>query len=98
MLKKRGNDMNSKEKMNQVLELLTKLEIPFQVVEHEPVCTIEEANHISNMIEGIGTKSLFLKDKKKNYWNKTHIICQRRRVTKYFAIIKRKCYSIWNYK
>lgn len=60
--------MNSKEKMNQVLELLTKLEIPFQVVEHEPVCTIEEANHISNMIEGIGTKSLFLKDKKKNYY------------------------------
>ena len=59
--------MNSKEKMNQVLELLTKLEIPFQVVEHEPVCTIEEANHISNMIEGIGTKSLFLKDKKNYY-------------------------------
>ena len=59
--------MNSKEKMNQVLELLTKLEIPFQVVEHEPVCTIKEANHISNMIEGIGTKSLFLKDKKNYY-------------------------------
>jgi len=49
-------------------EIFEKLNIRFEEKEHEPVTTIEEAMMIADMIEGLGTKSLFLHDKKKHYY------------------------------
>lgn len=48
-------------------DVLNKLNISYEEVSHEKVMTVEEAKNIENMIEGIGSKSLFLKDKKNYY-------------------------------
>lgn len=53
--------------MNEVLKLLKNLNIEYNIIEHDPVYTVEEAEHIENMIDGIGCKNLFLKDKKSYY-------------------------------
>ena len=52
---------------NNVYDILKKLEIEFEEKTHEAVYTIEEAKNISNMIDGIGCKSLFLTNKKGKY-------------------------------
>lgn len=49
-------------------EILNKLEITYDEIEHEAVYTIEEANQIEEQIDGIGSKNLFLKDKNGNYF------------------------------
>ena len=41
--------------------------IEYQMVEHEEVFTAEQSKHIKNMIEGVGGKTLFLKDKNNYY-------------------------------
>lgn len=51
-----------------ILKILNKLEIKYELLEHEAVFTVEEAKKIENMVEGIGCKNLFLKDKKGNYF------------------------------
>lgn len=48
-------------------DILNELNISYEEVSHEKVMTVEEAKNIENMIEGIGSKSLFLKDKKNYY-------------------------------
>ena len=48
-------------------DILNELNISYEEITHEKVMTIEEAKNIENMIEGIGSKSLFLKDKKNYY-------------------------------
>lgn len=48
-------------------EVLDKLNIIYEEVSHEKVMTVEEAKNIENMIEGIGSKNLFLTDKKNYY-------------------------------
>ncbi|MBE6150468.1 MAG: prolyl-tRNA synthetase associated domain-containing protein [Firmicutes bacterium] len=48
-------------------EVLDKLNIVYEEVSHEKVMTVEEAKNIENMIEGIGSKNLFLTDKKNYY-------------------------------
>ena len=48
-------------------EVLDKLNIVYEEVSHEKVMTVDEAKHIENMIEGIGSKNLFLTDKKNYY-------------------------------
>ncbi len=53
--------------MNDVLELLKKLNIDFTIVYHQPVYTVEEAQSIKKDINGIGCKNLFLKDKYNYY-------------------------------
>lgn len=50
-----------------VYEILKKLNIIYSEVEHEAVYTVEEAKKIKNMIEGVGCKNLFLKDKENFY-------------------------------
>ena len=47
-----------------IYEILKKLNINYQEIEHEAVFTIEEAKNIKNRIPGIGCKNLLLKDKK----------------------------------
>ena len=48
-------------------ETLDKLDIVYEEISHEKVMTVEEAKNIENMIEGIGSKNLFLTDKKNYY-------------------------------
>lgn len=51
-----------------IYEILDKLEIIYEEIEHPAVYTVEEANQIERMIEGIGCKNLFLTDKKGHYY------------------------------
>lgn len=54
--------MNPYEK---VVDKLKTLDIPFELVEHPPALTTEEADSYIEGIEGVRTKSLFLTNKKK---------------------------------
>lgn len=49
-------------------EILDKLNISYEEIEHEPVFTIEQAQNIKNKINGMGCKNLFLTDKKGKYF------------------------------
>ena len=49
-------------------EILDKLNIKYEEVEHEAVFTAEQAQFIKVEIEGIGYKNLFLTDKKGKYF------------------------------
>lgn len=51
-----------------IFEILNNLKIKYQLLEHKPVYTVEEAKQLENMIEGLGCKNLFLKDKHHNYY------------------------------
>ena len=48
-----------------VVDQLNELGIPFQIVEHEPVLTTEQADRFIVGIEGVRTKTMFLTNKKK---------------------------------
>ena len=48
-------------------DVLNDLNIEYEEVSHEKVMTVEEAMNLENMIDGIGSKNLFLTDKKKYY-------------------------------
>lgn len=48
-----------------VEETLRSFEIPFEIVEHEPALTTEQADHFIEGIEGVRTKTMFLTNKKK---------------------------------
>lgn len=54
--------------MMEILDLLKELGIKYDLVKHEKVKTVIEAQHIKERIEGIGCKNLFLKDKKGSYF------------------------------
>lgn len=48
-----------------VADKLNELSIPFQIVEHEPALTTEQADRFIEGIEGVRTKTMFLTNKKK---------------------------------
>ena len=48
-----------------VVDQLNELGITFQIVEHEPALTTEQADHFIEGIEGVRTKTMFLTNKKK---------------------------------
>ncbi|MGT2910657.1 prolyl-tRNA synthetase associated domain-containing protein [Streptococcus cameli] len=48
-----------------VVEKLKELDIDFQIVEHEPALTTEQADRFIEGIEGVRTKTMFLTNKKK---------------------------------
>lgn len=48
-----------------VEETLNKLTIPFEIVEHEPALTTEQADSFIEGIEGVRTKTMFLTNKRK---------------------------------
>lgn len=57
------------ETAKKVYELLEKLNIKYDKIDHEPVFTaFEAAEVVTNNIEGIGCKNLFLQDTAKNYY------------------------------
>lgn len=51
-----------------IYDILKKLNIKYEEIEHKPVFTSIEAEFIKEQIEGIGVKNLFLKDTKENYY------------------------------
>ena len=51
-----------------LFEILDKLEIKYELLEHEAVYTVDEAKKLDNMLEGIGCKNLFLTNKKGKYF------------------------------
>lgn len=51
-----------------LFEILNKLEIKYELLEHEAVYTVDEAKELDNMLEGIGCKNLFLTNKKGKYF------------------------------
>lgn len=51
-----------------IFEVLTKLNINYEVISHEAVYTVEQAKKIKHQLSGIGCKNLFIKDKNKNYY------------------------------
>lgn len=51
-----------------LFEILDKLEIKYELLEHEAVYTVDEAKELDNMLEGIGCKNLFLTNKKYKYF------------------------------
>ena len=53
------------EAYKKVVEMLNGLDIPFDIVEHEPALTTEQADSFIEEIEGIRTKTMFLTNKKK---------------------------------
>lgn len=48
-----------------VEKTLSSLEIPFEIVEHEPALTTEQADSFIEGMEGVRTKTMFLTNKKK---------------------------------
>ena len=48
-------------------KILKELNIEYEEISHEKVMTVEEAMKLENMIDGIGSKNLFLTDKKNYY-------------------------------
>ena len=53
------------ESLDVVMEKLNELNIPFEIVEHEPALTTEQADSFIEGIEGVRTKTMFLTNKKK---------------------------------
>lgn len=51
-----------------ILECLDKLNIKYELVEHEAVFTAEEAQKIKKLIKGVGCKNLFLKGDNDKYY------------------------------
>lgn len=48
-----------------VEEKLNELNIPFEIVEHEPALTTEQADSFIEGIEGVRTKTMFLRTRKR---------------------------------
>ena len=53
------------EAYEKVVGMLNELDIPFEIVEHEPALTTEQADSFIEGIEGVRTKTMFLTNKKK---------------------------------
>lgn len=53
--------------MEELYELLDRLGISYEEIEHEAVYTIEQAQNIKRRIDGAGCKNLFLTDRKGQY-------------------------------
>lgn len=51
----------------QIINKLKELQIPYQIVDHPAAETTEEADEYIKDYEGVRTKSMFLKDKKKHF-------------------------------
>ena len=51
-----------------IYDVLEKLKINYDEIEHPAVYTVEEANKLERMLEGVGCKNLFLTDKKGHYY------------------------------
>lgn len=55
------------EKKKQVTDYLQHHNISFQIIDHPPLFTVEEAKSREHKIPGTHTKNIFIRDKKKNF-------------------------------
>lgn len=53
--------------MEEILQILTELNIPFEIQEHKAIFSEKDCNDVVISLEGIEVKNLFLKDKNQNY-------------------------------
>jgi|TARA_B100001964_G_scaffold160342_1_gene176087 Ala-tRNA(Pro) deacylase len=62
--------MTKIEKINKLnlLTMLSKQNIKFDIYEHAALHTVEESKELRGKIEGVHTKNLFLKNKKNNFF------------------------------
>ncbi|MDO5556453.1 MAG: YbaK/EbsC family protein [Clostridia bacterium] len=51
-----------------VLSKLDEMKIQYDIIEHQPVYTVEDAYVVEGKIEGLPVKNLFLKDKNNNFY------------------------------
>ena len=51
-----------------LLTMLSKQNIKFDIHDHPPLHTVEESKELRGKIEGVHTKNLFLKNKKNNFF------------------------------
>lgn len=56
--------------MKEVIDLLNEKGIGYELIEHEPVCTIEDMEELGITEKGLVCKNLFVRDQK----GKTHIV------------------------
>ncbi|CQR25541.1 YbaK/prolyl-tRNA synthetase associated domain-containing protein [Streptococcus varani] len=56
------------ELFDKVAETLAQLEIEYELVEHEPALTTEQADSFIEGVEGVRTKTMFLTNKKKTQY------------------------------
>lgn len=52
----------------EVIELLKKMNIDYQMCEHEAIFTVKESEKVKIDLKGIGVKSLFLRDNEKKFY------------------------------
>lgn len=53
---------------NKLFDTLEKLDIKYEMVDHEAVFTCEQAEFVKGLIDGTACKNLFLKNKKHEYF------------------------------
>ncbi|MGN0729058.1 prolyl-tRNA synthetase associated domain-containing protein [Treponema sp.] len=53
--------------MEEILQVLNELNIPFEIQEHKAIFSEKDCNDVVVSLEGIEVKNLFLKDKNQNY-------------------------------
>lgn len=56
------------ENKKQVIDYLQLHNIPFQITDHPPLFTVEQAKEREDIIPWTHTKNIFIRDKKKNYY------------------------------
>ncbi len=49
-----------------LIDTLNKLDVAYQMHEHEPIFTVAEGEHLKKAIPGTHCRNMFLRDKKKN--------------------------------
>lgn len=53
----------------EIYRFLSEIQVPYEVLEHQAVYTVQEANLLEMLYPGSGAKNLFLRDdKKQNYY------------------------------
>ena len=53
--------------MEHILQILTNLNIPFEMQEHKAIFSEEDSMDVEILLEGMDVKNLFVKDKNHNY-------------------------------
>ena len=53
--------------MEHILQILTNLNIPFEMQEHKAIFSEEDSMDVEISLEGMDVKNLFVKDKNHNY-------------------------------
>lgn len=79
-----------------ILQILKNHNIEYQIFEHEPVFTVEQAKKIEDSIPGIHTKNLFLKDKKWGFFLVTIQADKRLDIKNFWKENNLKDLSFWN--